>query len=136
MRISDWSSDVCSSDLDFSGLDGVILTILRSICPLFSDSMVDLLILMKVTLVRSFEYALRQASAGRRESGAGSSSHHDCRARTARRLPDGPCSPNPRDLPGPAGSAGACVPQWRRRRRRKNRSEEHTSEPQALMRIS
>src|SRR3546814_3646806 len=108
MRISDWSSDVCSSDLIFTARHR------RPLCSMMLPGRIALpLIFMKGSSGKG---------GGREEGGA--------KARGSYQLAPGPATPvRPfrRGLPeGPEG----------RSRGRRRRSEEHTSELQSLMRIS
>src|SRR3546814_2092513 len=109
MRISDWSSDVCSSDLG----DAVAARRHGGLCDLPE---------------RSDDHD-REARRGAAQISADA---HRTMARTpAQHAPDVGAAAARRHRPT-AGDAGAAA----RKSRRRQRSEEHTSELQSLMRIS
>src|SRR3546814_18203715 len=63
MRISDWSSDVCSSDLNAAGLG--ILSPVGHIDPNVWEETLALNVTVNCRLIRSLDPLLRQSEAGR-----------------------------------------------------------------------
>src|SRR3546814_10275389 len=115
MRISDWSSDVCSSDLHDAGDEGILRQGSRRWCAIG-----------RVPRCVERFYVQRRQHIHRhypdRHLQAQSLDQSDCRSRDGRKrlFPDGPSPPPDLDL-------SRCLA---------GRSEEHTSELQSLMRIS
>src|SRR3546814_5231312 len=120
MRISDWSSDVCSSDLAVSMPDANRVREALAACPFVVVSDV-----IENTDTGAFAHVRLPAAAWGEKDGTVTNSDRTI-SRQRALFP----------LPGEAMPDWWIVKEVARRMGWKNRSEEHTSELQSLMRIS